>query len=283
MSVNELRDKLREMLVELGYNESEICVFFVLAESNSAMKSSEIARILKKGRMLTYNRVERFAQMGIVKASAERPKKYFMPSLLDATSALQELEESRMKNILYLRQLADKFGAELKDTDQYEDTSQIIFSNIIRNSRSDFAVEKKVRRLARENEEVFAMGQLVDVKKLYDTRFFSVLKGKCRLVISIYDEQKRLADQPRENGQTNILEDYLKGYAGMERVSARVVEQDCPCYIFAGDEALVYVDDHRGRNARVGLRVNWTNSPNILTLCRTNFELVYNNPKARVL
>ena len=94
------------MLTQFGLSRDETSLFILLSQANKGgtnwLKGSDISRLSKKGRVRTYQILQRLLELGLAKVDFSRPKKYSSVSPQVALRRLLSAQESKLTELSHL-------------------------------------------------------------------------------------------------------------------------------------------------------------------------------------
>jgi sugar-specific transcriptional regulator TrmB len=92
-----------DLLTRFGLSKDEAGMFVLLSRINkdqtSWLKGSDISRISKKGRVRTYQILQKLLEIGVVRVDYSRPKKYSVVSPQVAIRRLVSIEENKFNDL----------------------------------------------------------------------------------------------------------------------------------------------------------------------------------------
>lgn len=121
-----------DLLMRFGLSKDEAALFTVLVQANKEkanwLKGSELSSLAEKGRVRTYQILQRLTQLGLVKVDFSRPKRYSAVSPQIAVRRLLANQESKLTQLSHLEEQA--VGTLL-------DLSPVKFETILRKPESN--------------------------------------------------------------------------------------------------------------------------------------------------
>lgn len=95
-----------ELLTKFGLSNDEAAIFVLLSRVNKKqpnwLKGSDISKLSKKGRVRTYQILQRLQSLGLINVNLSRPKKYSTVSPQTVFRRLLSIEESRLTELSHL-------------------------------------------------------------------------------------------------------------------------------------------------------------------------------------
>ena len=95
-----------QLLTKFGLSNDEAAIFVLLSRVNKKqpnwLKGSDISKLSKKGRVRTYQILQRLQSLGLINVNLSRPKKYSTVSPQTVFRRLLSIEESRLTELSHL-------------------------------------------------------------------------------------------------------------------------------------------------------------------------------------
>ncbi|MDG6906069.1 MAG: hypothetical protein JRN20_09825 [Nitrososphaerota archaeon] len=95
-----------QLLTKFGLSNDEAAIFVLLSRVNKKqtnwLKGSDISKLSKKGRVRTYQILQRLQSLGLINVNLSRPKRYATVSPQTAFRRLLSIEESRLTELSHL-------------------------------------------------------------------------------------------------------------------------------------------------------------------------------------
>jgi sugar-specific transcriptional regulator TrmB len=103
---SEKDDATSELVSRFGLSDDEAAMFILLSRINKDqivwLKGSDISSISKKGRVRTYQILQRLLEIGVIRVDYSRPKKYSAVSPQVAMRRLLSIEETKLNDLSHL-------------------------------------------------------------------------------------------------------------------------------------------------------------------------------------